>query len=54
MGMYFKGGALFDSMSVEENTAFYLREHGDPKTGKKYSPAEIADRVSHALELVGL
>ncbi len=54
MGMLFQGSALFDSMNVEENTAFYLKQHGDPQTHQKYSKAEIADRVSHALELVGL
>ena len=54
MGMLFQGSALFDSMNVEENTAFYLKQHGDLKTGKPYSKAEIADQVSHALEIVGL
>jgi phospholipid/cholesterol/gamma-HCH transport system ATP-binding protein len=54
MGMLFQGSALFDSMNVEENTAFYLNQHGDPETGKKLSKEEIADRVNHALELVGL
>lgn len=54
MGMLFQGGALFDSMSVEDNVAFYLRAHGDPHTGKKLSPEEMHDRVNHALELVGL
>ena len=54
MGMLFQGSALFDSMNVEENTAFYLDQHGDPETGKKLSKAEIADRVNHALEVVGL
>lgn len=54
MGMLFQGGALFDSMNVEDNTAFYLYEHGEPGTRKHLSKAEIADRVSHALELVGL
>jgi phospholipid/cholesterol/gamma-HCH transport system ATP-binding protein len=54
MGMLFQGGALFDSMTVEQNAAFYLKEHGDPLTGKKNTPAEIKDRVAHALELVGL
>jgi phospholipid/cholesterol/gamma-HCH transport system ATP-binding protein len=54
MGMLFQGAALFDSMDVEENTAFYLTQHGDPETGKKLSKEEIADRVSHALELVGM
>ena len=41
-------------MNVEENTAFYLNQHGDPETGKRLSREEIADRVMHALELVGL
>lgn len=54
MGMLFQGAALFDSMNVEDNVAFYLRQHGDPETGHKYSKAEINDRVTHALELVGL
>lgn len=54
MGMLFQGGALFDSMNVEENIAFYLRQHGDPKTGKRYLESEINDRVCHALEMVGL
>ncbi len=34
MGMLFQGAALFDSMNVEENIAFYLKQHGDPETGK--------------------
>ena len=54
MGMLFQGAALFDSMNVEDNTAFYLKQHGDPKTGQKYSKAEIDDRVAHALEMVNL
>jgi phospholipid/cholesterol/gamma-HCH transport system ATP-binding protein len=54
MGMLFQGGALFDSMNVEENTAFYLHQHGDLKTGKRYNKKEINDRVAHALEMVGL
>jgi phospholipid/cholesterol/gamma-HCH transport system ATP-binding protein len=49
MGMLFQGGAMFDSMTVEENTAFYLNQHGH-----LLSKHEIADRVSHALEMVGL
>jgi len=48
MGMLFQGAALFDSMNVKDNIAFYLKEHGN------YTQAEIDDRVSHALELVGL
>lgn len=54
MGMLFQGSALFDSMNVEENTAFYLDQHGDPDTEKSLSKSEIKDRVSHALDLVGL
>ena len=54
MGMLFQGAALFDSMTIEENTAFFLSEHGDFKSKEKLTDAEIHDRVDHALELVGL
>ncbi len=54
MGMLFQGAALFDSMNVGENTAFYLQQHGNLETGRKYSRAELADMVDHALEIVGL
>lgn len=54
MGMLFQGGALFDSMNVEDNVAFYLTQHGDPQTGHRYTKEEIAGRVTHALEVVGL
>lgn len=53
MGMLFQGAALFDSMNVEENVGFYLNEHLN-ETGHRYQQGEIADRVSHALEVVGL
>ncbi len=54
MGMLFQSAALFDSMTIAENTAFYLDQHGDPKTGKKYTKAETKDMVDHALETVDL
>lgn len=54
MGMLFQGGALFDSMTIAENTAFYLMQHADPETGKRATKGEIRDRVDHALEMVGL
>lgn len=54
MGMLFQSSALFDSMTIEENTAFFLKEHGDVKTGKKYASEEIQEMVDHALEMVGL
>ncbi|WP_035609605.1 ATP-binding cassette domain-containing protein [Haloferula sp. BvORR071] len=48
VGIMFQNGALFDSMSVEENVAFPLREIG-VKDAK-----EIKDRVAEALEIVRL
>ena len=54
MGMLFQGSALFDSMNIEENTGFYLRQHGNRETGKSYTKAELADTVAEALEMVGL
>jgi len=46
--MLFQGGALFDSMDVEENVAFPLKEHTD------HSPAEISELVAEKLQMVGL
>jgi len=54
MGMLFQGAALFDSMTVGENTAFPLRQHGHPETGEPYAEQEIRERVLEALEMVGL
>lgn len=48
MGMLFQDGALFDSMTVEENVAFPLREH----TG--LTEKEIARVVSEKLSVVGM
>ncbi len=49
MGMLFQGAALFDSMNVGENVAFYLRQHEKYLTEK-----EIQERVALALEMVNL
>lgn len=49
MGMLFQGAALFDSLNVGENVAFYLRQHEDQQ-----SEAEIEHRVAEALRMVGL
>lgn len=54
MGMLFQGSALFDSMTVGENTGFYLRQHPDPETGNRLSFKEIDEKVANALEMVGL
>lgn len=50
MGMLFQGGALFDSMTIEENTGFYYQQHPD----KDVSKEEIKRRVDEALHLVDL
>lgn len=47
-GMLFQGAALFDSMSVGENVAFSLQEHG-PNGG-----GSIPERVHECLQMVGL
>lgn len=49
MGMLFQGSALFDSMNIGENIAFYLRQHH-----RHLSEAEIEYRVGKSLEMVGL
>lgn len=49
MGMLFQGSALFDSLTVGENTAFYLRQHEEDLPEE-----EIKKRVSKALDMVGL
>ena len=36
---------LFDSLTIEENTGFYLTEHADPETGQRATKGEIRDRV---------
>jgi phospholipid/cholesterol/gamma-HCH transport system ATP-binding protein len=48
VAMLFQGGALFDSMNVEQNVAFPLVEHTDK------SPAEIAETVAEKLRMVDL
>ncbi|NGX31053.1 MAG: putative ribonucleotide transport ATP-binding protein mkl [Chlamydiae bacterium] len=50
MGMLFQGGALFDSLTVEDNIGFYLNEHKDVQMSKE----EIKDRVNEALKFVDL
>lgn len=54
MGMLFQGAALFDSLNIRDNTAFYLAQHGNRATGKRYSDQELDELVAGALEMVGL
>ena len=54
MGMLFQGGALFDSMTIKENTAFYLEQHKNSITNQEFSKSEIDGRVDEALKMVGL
>lgn len=48
VGMLFQSAALFDSMTVEQNLAFPLKEQG------LKDPAVIRERVMEALEMVDL
>ena len=48
IGMLFQAGALFDSMTVEDNVAYALREHTD------WPEARIRERVRELLGLVDL
>ncbi|MEM7187427.1 MAG: ATP-binding cassette domain-containing protein [Bacteroidota bacterium] len=48
MGMVFQGGALFDSLNVEENVMFPLRMFS------KKSKSEMVDRVNEVLARVNL
>lgn len=54
IGMLFQGSALFDSMNIEENTGFYLHQHGDPLSHEPLHPDVIAAKVKEALARVGL
>lgn len=47
-GYLFQGAALFDSLSLYDNVAFPLREE------RRYSEAEIEERVMRALRIVDL
>ncbi len=48
MGMLFQGGALFDSMNIEENVMFPLRMFSDKKR------PELLERVNEVLKRVDL
>ncbi len=48
IGLVFQGGALFDSMNVEENVAFVLNEF------MKLSRKVVKEKVADALAMVGL
>jgi phospholipid/cholesterol/gamma-HCH transport system ATP-binding protein len=49
VGFLFQGGALYDSMTVQQNLEFPLR-----RTRKSLSQKEIDDKVNEVLEHVGL
>ncbi len=48
VSMVFQSSALFNSLTVGENVALYLKEHGT------FDDSRIAQLVSSALEIVGL
>lgn len=54
MGMLFQSAALFDSMNIEQNTAFYLKQHDDSVTKQPFSESVIKQKVTEALATVGL
>jgi phospholipid/cholesterol/gamma-HCH transport system ATP-binding protein len=47
-GFLFQGSALFDSMTVLENVAFPLREHGG------FTESQVREKVAMKLAMVGL
>lgn len=48
MGIVFQGNALFDSLTVKENVAYFLREHGGIKE------SIVDEKVSEVLSFVNL
>lgn len=52
IAMSFQYSALFDSLNVEDNIAFALRERKDLRN--KYSEKEIKEKVKEKLKMVGL
>ncbi|HED07313.1 MAG TPA: ATP-binding cassette domain-containing protein [Ignavibacteria bacterium] len=48
MGIVFQGNALFDSLTVKENVAYFLREHGGIKESL------VNEKVSEVLSFVNL
>ena len=48
VAMLFQGGALFDSMSVEQNIAFPIQQHTEK------TPREVNEAVGEKLAMVGL
>jgi len=48
MGIVFQGNALFDSLTVEENVSYFLKEHGGIEKNK------IKDKVSEILSFINL
>ncbi len=52
IAMSFQYSALFDSLTVEDNISFALRERKDLRN--KYTEDEIKEKVSQKLKMVGL
>ena len=52
IAMSFQYSALFDSLNVEDNIAFALRERKDLRN--KFTEKEIKEKVSQKLKMVGL
>ncbi|MGA7838362.1 MAG: ATP-binding cassette domain-containing protein, partial [Ignavibacteriaceae bacterium] len=48
MGIVFQANALFDSLNVEDNVSYFLKEHS------KLSPDKIKEKVAEILSFVNL
>ncbi|OGN61764.1 MAG: hypothetical protein A3F09_02700 [Chlamydiae bacterium RIFCSPHIGHO2_12_FULL_49_11] len=53
IGMIFQMGALFDSMTIEENVGFFLKEH-QMVAGKKIQKSDMKEIVRSTLAKVGI
>jgi len=54
MGYLFQNGALINWLTVEQNVALPLEEHGPRGEGKKLSKGEVKERVMRVLKVVGM
>ena len=54
MGYLFQNGALINWLTVEQNVALPLQEHGPRGEARRLGRTELRDRVMHVLKLVGM
>ena len=54
MGYLFQNGALINWLTVEQNVALPLEEHGPRGESRKLAAPEVRERVMRVLKLVGM